>query len=157
MLQNSGASSSSQDRAASSVPTVLNPSSSGTTILLRVGQASRKRVRTWDRETVVSSLFESVSWRKREIETKTLCKHCWTSNISKNVLKRRGELAVQKENRLSKVTKDEADVNVKHWGKRNSEIPLGQINQELESQRLKLQQGNQSADDVHRGKTKLCG
>ena len=54
-------------------------------ILLQVGQASRKLVRTW----IVKQLFQdfsSLCQRGREIETKTLCKHWKTDKISTKFL-----------------------------------------------------------------------
>ena len=42
----------------------------------------------------------------------------------------------------------EADEEVKHLEKRNSDIALYEINQEFESQRLQLQQANQWADQA---------
>ena len=35
-------------------------------------------------------------------------------------------------------------MEMKHWEKRNSDIALREINQEYESQRLRLQQANQA-------------
>ena len=49
----------------------------------------------------------------------------------------------------------EADVEVKHWEKRNSDIALYEINQEFESQQLQL--ANQWADQAQRNKTSLYG
>ena len=80
--QHSGASSSSQHTAASSSHSVetwfIRDSASGNcrriTILLQVGLASRKLLRTW----IVKQLFQ-VLWRlcqrRREIKTETSCKH----------------------------------------------------------------------------------
>ena len=44
----------------------------------------------------------------------------------------------------------EADVEVTHWEKRQSDISLYGINQEFESQRLQLQQANHWADQAQR-------
>ena len=52
-------------------------------------------------------------------------------------------------------TKLRADVAVKHWEKRNSDIALYEINQEFEPQRLQLQQANQRADQAQREKISL--
>ena len=51
----------------------------------------------------------------------------------------------------------EADVEVEHWEKRNSDISLCEINPEFESQRLLLQQAHQWADQAQKDKTSLCG
>ena len=42
-------------------------------------------------------------------------------------------------------------------GKENSDIALFEINQEIESHRLQLQQANQWADQAQREKISLCG
>ena len=39
----------------------------------------------------------------------------------------------------------EADVEIKHWEERNSDIALSEIDQELESQRVQLHRANQWA------------
>ena len=127
------------------------------TILLHVGLASTKLVRTWIVQQLLQ-VFSNLCLGRREIETKTLCKHWKTATIPKNILERKADWACKERKiRLSTVTKVEADVEVKHWVKRNSDIPLYEVNQELESQRSKLQQRNQSADHVHRGKTRRYG
>ena len=50
----------------------------------------------------------------------------------------------------------EADVDVKHWEKRNSEIALYEVNQEYESRRFQLQQANRWADHAQRDTPSLC-
>ena len=80
--KHSGASNSSQHSAARRVPTLLKLDSlkTGLTKVLADYHCVARRTgiketcADVDRETVVSSLFGSVS-RGREIETKTLCKH----------------------------------------------------------------------------------
>ena len=73
-----------------------------------------------------------------------------------NILEWKAELAVRGEKlahqRLYEV---EADVEVKHWEKRNSDIALCEINQEFESQRRRPQEANQWADQAQRYKNKL--
>ena len=44
----------------------------------------------------------------------------------------------------------EADVEVKHWERRNSDLALYEINQEFPSQRFQLQQADQWADQAQR-------
>ena len=51
----------------------------------------------------------------------------------------------------------EADVVVKHWEKRNADTALYETHQELESQRLQLQQANQWADQAQRDQISLHG
>ena len=51
----------------------------------------------------------------------------------------------------------EADVEVKHWEKRDSDIALYEINQEFESQRSQPEQANQSADQAQRDNIILYG
>ena len=50
------------------------------------------------------------------------------------ILERKAELAVQR------LYEAEADVEVKHWERRNSDIALYEVKQEFESQRLQQQQ-----------------
>ena len=64
----------------------------------------------------------------------------------------RGEKLVQQ-----RFYEAEADLEVKHWEKRNSDIALHEINQEFESQRLQLQKANQWADKAQRDKISLHG
>ena len=74
------------------------------------------------------------------------------------ILERKAELAVRGE-QLAKqrLYVAEADVEVKHWEKRNSDTALYEIDQEFESQRLQLQQANQWADEAQRDKTRWYG
>ena len=51
--------------------------------------------------------------------------------------------------------KAEADVQVTHWEKRDSDIAPYETNQEVESQRSQLQQANQWADQAQRNKLRL--
>ena len=51
----------------------------------------------------------------------------------------------------------EADVEVKHWKKRNSDIALRETNQKFETLRLQLQQATQWADQAQRPKMSLYG
>ena len=60
------------------------------------------------------------------------------------ILERKAQLAVRGEKLAQqRLYEAEADVEVKHWEKRNSDIALCEINQEFESRRLQLQQANQ--------------
>ena len=51
----------------------------------------------------------------------------------------------------------EADVELKHWEKRHSDMALNEITQEFESRRLQLQQRNHLADQAQRDKICLYG
>ena len=63
-----------------------------------------------------------------------------------------GECAAQR--RLSEA---EADMNIRNWEQRNSDIALYETNRELESQRFELYQANQWADQAQREEDNLCG
>ena len=72
------------------------------------------------------------------------------------ILETKAELAVRGEKLAQqRLCEAEADVEVKHWEKRNSDTALHEINQEFESQQLQLQQANQSADQAGRDKISL--
>ena len=110
-----------------------------------------------DRETVVSSLFESVSKAKRDRDVSVVQTSRDRQHLHK-ILERKGELAVRREKLAQpRLYEAEGDVEVKHWEKRNSDIALYDINQEFESQRLPLQQANLWADQAQRDKISLYG
>ena len=80
-----------------------------------------------------------------------------TQNLHK-ILERKAELTVRGEKlALQKLYEAEADVEVKHWEKRNSDMALDEFNQEFESQRFQLQQANRWADQAQRDKIILYG
>ena len=107
-------------------------------VILLLGRTSiTETCADMDRETVVSSLFESVSKVKLRDRQKAVT----------------GE----KLGSAKDYTTAEEDVEVKHWKKRNSDIALFEINQEFESQWLQLQQANQWADQAQRDKISLYG
>ena len=86
-----------------------------------------------DRETVVSSLFGSVSKGKRSRPERC-------ENIERQAKSPQNhweaELAVQEEKLAQqRLYEAEADVEVIHWEKRDSDIAHYEINQEFESQR----------------------
>ena len=79
------------------------------------------------------SLFESVS--KEERSRPKRCANIKRQNLHK-ILERKAELAVRGEKLAQlRLYEAEADMEVKHWEKRNSDIALYDINQEFESQR----------------------
>ena len=99
-----------------------------------------------DRETVFSDLFESVSKGKRDRD--------------QNVVQTNGKLnwpSEEKEWLSKRFFEAEADVEVKLWEKRNTDIALYEINQEFDSERLLPQQANQWAEQAQRDKTCLHG
>ena len=55
----------------------------------------------------------------------------------------RGECAAQR-----RESEAEADMDIRNWEQRNSDMVLSETNPELESQRLELYQANQWADQV---------
>ena len=109
--------------------------------------SSRKLAADVDHETIVPSVFESVSRRKKDRDLNVV----QTLKDIQN-LHVRGETLAQQ-----RLFEAEADVDVKHWEKRNSDIVLYEVNQEFEPPRLQLQQANQCADQAQREKIRLCG
>ena len=90
-----------------------------------------------DRETVVSSLFGSVSKGKRDRDQNDVQTSRDRQHLHK-ILERRAELAVRGEELAQqRLYEAEADVEEKFG-----------CNQEFESQRLQLQQANQWADQA---------
>ena len=109
------------------------------------------------REKVVSSLLGSMSKGKRDrhqnvVQTLTDRQHIHKIPERKADLAVRGEKLAQQ-----RFCEAEADVEVKHWEKRKSDIALYEINQEFESQRFQLQQANQWAHQAQRDKISLYG
>ena len=141
-----GASSSSQHSAASWVPTMSKLGALGASLTKVLADRDSVVGRTgiketcadMDRETVVSSLFESVSKEKRDRYLNVVQTLRDRQNIHK-ILERKVELAVRGEKLARQRSHEaEADVEAKYWEKRNSDIALYEINQEVESQRLQL-------------------
>ena len=91
-------------------------------------------------------------------ERQKLHVYCVKGEISMPTLKRKAELAVQGECAAQKgLSEAEADVNIRNWEQRNSDIAFYETNRELESQRLELYQANQWADQAQRENINLCG
>ena len=109
---------------------------------------------------IMKQLFQvlflgSVSKGKRDRDQNVVRTLGHRQNLHK-ILERKAELAVRREKLAEqRLYEAEADVEVKHWGKRNSDTALYEINQEFESQRLQLQQANQRTDQAQRQK-KTC-
>ena len=111
-----------------------------------------------DRETVVSTLFRSESKAKREIENKKLCNRQVTGKISTKSLN--GKLywpSLERHGLCKNCMKLREKWREKYWWKKNSDIALHEIDQEFESQRFQLQQGNRWADRAQRDKISLYG
>ena len=101
-------------------------------------RSNKETLADMDRETVVSSLFDSVS-RGREIE------------IHK-ILERKVESAFQGERMVQqKLYQAEAEVEARNWGKRNSDI----ASQEFDSQRFQVHQASRWAYQAHRDEISL--
>ena len=138
----SRASSSSQQTAASRVPTLLKLGSLGTrfTKVSAVYDpvASRSSIKETcadvDRGTFVSSLFGSVSKRKRDRDQNVVQTFRDRQNLH-TILERQAELALRGEKLAQqRLCEAETDVEVKQCEKRKSDIALFEINQEFESQ-----------------------
>ena len=56
-----------------------------------------------------------------------------------------------------KLFEAEAEVEARNWKKRNSDIPLHEINQEFECQRFQLHQVSRWTDQAQRNKISLYG
>ena len=102
-----------------------------------------------DRETVVSSLFGSMS-RRREIVIKTLCKHRETGKISTKPLNGRLNWSREEKNWLSKDFSKLRQTWRSSTGRREIQILFF-----MRSQRLQLQLANQWADQAQRDKNKF--
>ena len=162
--RHSGASSSSQHLAASKVSTLSKLGASGTSLpkVLAdrdsvVGRTSIKETcADMERETVFSSLVESVSREKRDRDLNVVQSSRDRQHLH-TILERKAELAVRG-GKLAQLRFYEAgaDVEMKHWEKKNSDISLYEINQEFESQRLQLQKEKQRANQ-QRDKISLYG
>ena len=73
-------------------------------------------------------------------------------------LEQKAELAVQGECAAQQnLSEAGADMDIRHWERRNSDIALFETNRELESQRLELYKANLWADQAQREKINLCG
>ena len=149
LSRHSKTSSSSQHTAASRVPTLLKLVSLGTS-LTKVSAdydsvASLTGIKETcadvDRETVVSNLFGSQNVVQTLKDRQNL----------HNIFERKAELAVRGEKLAQqRFFEAEADVEVKHWEKRNSDMALYKVNQEFGSQRFQLQQANRWADQAQK-------
>ena len=110
-----------------------------------------------DRATVVSSLFGSVSKDNRDRDQNVVQTLRDKQNLHK-ILTQKAELAVRGEKLAQqRLYEGDADVEVKHWEKRNSDIAGNGINQAFEPPRPQPQQANQWADQAQGDKISLYG
>ena len=101
-------------------------------------------------------VFMGLCQRRREIDTKMLCKQWEKGKISTKSLNGKLNWPCEERDWLSKdSTKLRQRSNT--WEKRNSDIALNEINQEFQSHRLQLQQANHWADQAQRDKISLYG
>ena len=76
-------------------------------------------------------------------------------NIEK-ILERKVDLAIQGEKQAQQhLYHAEAEIEAKNWEKRNRDHSFQEINQEFESQRFRLNQASQWADQAQREKISL--
>ena len=87
----------------------------------------------------IASVGGTVSGGKREIEIWKMCKLGSERRNLHAYLEQKAGLAVQggsaAQRRLSEA---EADMDIRNWEQRNSDVALHETNRELESQRLEL-------------------
>ena len=89
-----------------------------------------------NRETVVSSLLGSLSKAKRDRDQIVVQILRHRHSLHK-ILERKAELPCEvKKLAQQRLYEADADVEVKHWDMRNSDIALNEINQEFASQRF---------------------
>ena len=112
-------------------------------------------MRTWLAKQLFQVFFKSVSTGKGDEDQNVVQTLKDRQNLHQ-FLERKAELTVRGEKLVQqRFYEAVADLEVKHWEKRNSDVALHEIIQEFESQRLQLQQPNQWADQAHRDKKKL--
>ena len=93
-------------------------------------------MRTWLAKQLFQVFFESVSKVKRDEDQNGVQTLKDMQNLRK-FLERKAELAVRGEKLVQqRFYEAEADLEVKHWETRNSDIALYEINQEFESESM---------------------
>ena len=138
-------------------------------ILLKYGW---EKVSYWEQTQVMSpsSASTSVASTRRSIFLPERAASSWRVtrqsplqrtltflDVLHKFLERKAELDARGEKLAQqRLFEADADVEVKHWEKRNSDIAIYEINQEFESQRSQPQQANQWADQAQREKISLC-
>ena len=112
-------------------------------------------MRIWT-ESVVATLFRSESKEERSRSKRSA--FVKRQRISTKSLYAKAELAVRGEGMAQqRLYEAEADVEVQHWEKRNTDFAFQEINQEFESQRFQLHQASRWADWAQRDKISLYG
>ena len=105
----------------------------------------------------ISSVEGTLSRGKRDRDLESVQTLSERRNLHAH-LEQKAELAVQGEcaaqRRLSEA---EAEMNIRNWEQRNSDVAVYETNRELESQRLEPYQANQWADQAQREKINLFG
>ena len=125
------------------------------TTLLKFGSSGTRKLEA-DHKTVVS-VEESVSREKRHRDLNVVQTLRDRQNLH-NIFERKAELAARGEKMAQQGLHEAvADVEVKHWEQRISDVALCEINQEFEFQLVQLQQAKQWADQAQREKINWCG
>ena len=137
--QHSRASSSSQHTAASTVHTLLKLGSLETGLKKLSVDYDCVASRTCIKETCADMNRETVALKEKRDRDQNVVQTLKDMQNLHKILERKAALPVRGE-RLAqqKLYEAEAFVEVKHWEERNSGVALCVVNQELESQRLKL-------------------
>ena len=108
-------------------------------------------------ETIVPSVFESVSREKRDRDLNVV-QTLKDRQIIHKILERKAAIAVRGERMAQqRLYEAEAEVEARNWEKRNSDIAFQEINQEFEYRRNQLQQASRWADQAQRDKISLSG
>ena len=158
-LPNSGASSSSNQTAASRAPSMFGPQS-----LWKQGAMSCVGSfwppGNWGRvgqRICCSNDFEFTVERKRDRDTNVV--HSLKDRKKQKILERKADLAVPRRGGVAQQKKyeAEAEVEARNWEKRNSDIAFREIHQEFGTQRFQLHQASRWADQAQRDKISLHG
>ena len=150
-LPNAEAFSSSQKAAAGRVSSLFGHSSLGKLSAGHVSSRSglQETGAELDRDSVATTLFRSQSRGKRDRDRQ---------KIIKKHLERKVDSAVRSEQlSLQKLCEAVAEVEVRNWEERNSDIALYEKNQEFESQRVQPHQATRWADQDQSDRISLYG
>ena len=103
-----------------------------------------------DTESVATTLFSLQSRGKRDRDTNAVRSLRDRGNLQK-ILERKVDLAIQGEKEAQqKLYQAEAEIEAENSEKRNRDHSFQEINQELESQRFRLNQASRWADQAQR-------
>ena len=108
-----------------------------------------------DRESVATTLFSSESRGKRDRELN--CAHALRDRDNiKKILGRKVDPAMQGEKEAQQIMyQAEAEIEARNCEKRNRDHSFQEINQEFESQRLRLNQASRCAEETQRDQISL--